>query len=339
MPDKKTKEPKKPARAPREEVEAELVDEDSLDIVNVDADGDESVAALPVLAKADATALTRHDPLAAYMRDVQRYAVLPAEAQHELAVKYTTTGDVEAAARLVTSNLRLVVKIAYEYRRAYKNLLDIIQEGNVGLMHAVRKYDPYKGVKLSSYAAWWIRAYILRFILNNHRLVKIGTTQAQRKIFFNLNKEKARLSAMGIDPTSDVIAKNLDVPEEEVVQMDRRLASGEASLDAPISNADGPSISRLELLPSLSTGADDALATGQISLMLHEKIEEFGKTLKGKEAIIFERRLIAEEPVTLQDLGNEFGVTRERVRQLEKRLQEKLKTYLRSELGEGLLDA
>ncbi|MGB5812822.1 MAG: sigma-70 family RNA polymerase sigma factor, partial [Polyangiales bacterium] len=184
------------------------------------------------------SALSRRDPLGAYMRDVQRYKLLSKDEEHILAVQYFEDGDVEAAKRLVTSNLRLVVKIAYDYRQAYKNILDLVQEGNIGLMQAVKKYDPYKGVKLSSYAAWWIRAYILRYILNNHRLVKVGTTQAQRKLFFNLQKEKAKLSAMGIEPTAAVIAERLDVPERDVVSMDMRLAAGDASLDAPVGTSE-----------------------------------------------------------------------------------------------------
>ncbi len=140
----------------------------------------------------------RRDPLSAYMKDVSRYPLLTRAEEHALAVKFVEDGDLDAARQLIISNLRLVVKIAYDYRQAYKNLLDLVQEGNIGLMQAVKKYDPYKGVKLSSYAAWWIRAYILRYILNTHRLVKLGTTQAQRKLFFNLQKEKSRLSAPGI---------------------------------------------------------------------------------------------------------------------------------------------
>ena len=177
---------------------------------------------------ASADSLSRRDPLAVYMRDVQRYPLLSKDEEHDLAVRFFEEDDLEAAKRLVTSNLRLVVKIAYDYRQAYKNILDLVQEGNIGLMQAVKKYDPYKGVKLSSYAAWWIRAYILRYILNNHRLVKVGTTQAQRKLFFNLQKEKARLSAMGIEPTAELIAENLNVPERDVVSMDMRLAAGDA---------------------------------------------------------------------------------------------------------------
>jgi RNA polymerase sigma-32 factor len=290
------------------------------------------------LAKRDAAAVSTTDPLQAYMRDVQRYSLLTPEETHDLAVKYITTGDVEAAKKLVTSNLRLVVKIAFDYRRAYRNILDLVQEGNIGLMQAVKKYDPYRGVKLSSYAAWWIRAYILRFILNNWRLVKVGTTQAQRKLFFNLKKEKNRLSAMGIDPTPELIAERLHVPTEEVIHMDRRLSAGEVSLDAPVGQADGRPTSRVDTMPSDATGADEVLAQGELSDLLSEKIHEFGRTLKGKEDIIFRERLMAEEPKTLQELGDQFGVSRERVRQLEKRLQNKIKAYLEAQVERGALD-
>ena len=290
-------------------------------------------------AGAGATALSTQDPLAAYMRDVQRYPLLTPEEEHSLAVTYAQTGDVKAAARLVTSNLRLVVKIAYDYRRAYRNLLDLVQEGNIGLMQAVKKYDPYKGVKLSSYAAWWIRAYILRFILNNWRLVKIGTTQAQRKLFFNLSKEKARLSALGIEPTAETIAKRLDVTTEEVEMMDRRLAGHDVSLDTPTGSDGEAGPARVELLPSTIGRADDFLADAEVRGMLHEKIVEFGARLTGKEAIIFRERILAEEPQTLQQLGDAFGVSRERVRQLEQRLQQKLERFLREQLGDEVLEA
>jgi RNA polymerase sigma-32 factor len=230
------------------------------------------------------------------------------------------------------------VKIAYDYRQAYRNLLDLVQEGNIGLMQAVRKYDPYKGVKLSSYAAWWIRAYILRFILNNHRLVKVGTTQAQRKLFFNLQKEKARLSAMGIEPTAERIAERLDVSKAEVVSMDRRLSAGEASLDAPVGAADGRMTSRVELLPSDGRRTDDLLADAEINDQLREKIHAFGATLEGKEKTIFDERLLAEDPKTLHQLGEVFGVSRERVRQLEKRLLDRLRRHLADELGDAVVD-
>lgn len=301
-------------------------------------EGDIDVSVLPTAAQRKATgekesALSLRDPLQAYMRDVQRYALLKPEETQALAEKYVATGDVDAARKLVTANLRLVVKIAFDYRRAYRNILDLIQEGNIGLMQAVKKYDPYRGVKLSSYAAWWIRAYILRFILNNWRLVKLGTTQAQRKLFFNLKKEKARLSALGIDPTPELIADRLAVTPDEVMHMDRRLSSGEASLDAPVGGMDGRTTSRIELMADTDAlGADDQLANGELKDILSEKIHEFGRTLTGKEAIIFNERLMADEPKTLQELGQQFGVSRERVRQLEKRLTLKIKTYLESQV-------
>jgi RNA polymerase sigma-32 factor len=287
---------------------------------------------------ASASTLSRRDPLGAYMRDVQRYPLLSKQEEHDLAVRYFEQDDVEAAKRLVTSNLRLVVKIAYDYRQAYKNILDLVQEGNIGLMQAVKKYDPYKGVKLSSYAAWWIRAYILRYILNNHRLVKVGTTQAQRKLFFNLQKEKARLSAMGIEPTAQIIAERLNVPERDVVSMDMRLAAGDASLDAPVGTSEGRSVARVELLPSDDVRVDDTLADAEVGDQFAEKIHEFGQTLRGKERKIFDDRLVAEDPKTLQTLGDEFGVSRERVRQIEKRLLKKLKQFLRDELGETVVE-
>jgi len=284
-------------------------------------------------------AISRQDPLAAYMRDVQRYPLLSPDEEKELAVRWYEHGDVDAARQLVTANLRLVVKIAYDYRRAYKNLLDLVQEGNIGLMQAVKKFDPYKGVKLSSYAAWWIRAYILRYILNNFRLVKLGTTQAQRKLFFNLKKEKARLSAMGIDPTPERIAERLDVTPDEVAQMDRRMAAGDASLDAPMGSDEGRQVARIDLLPGKGRRIDELLADEEIGDMLKEKLYEFAETLEGKEKVIFDKRLLADDPQTLQQLGTEFGVSRERVRQLEKRLLQKLKNYISQELGEGVIDA
>ncbi|MCA9528609.1 MAG: RNA polymerase factor sigma-32 [Myxococcales bacterium] len=282
--------------------------------------------------------LAGRDPLALYMRDVNRYPVLSADEQHALAERYAKTGDVEAARTLVTTNLRLVVKIAYDYRQAYKNLLDLVQEGNIGLMQAVKKYDPYKGVKLSSYAAWWIRAYMLRFILNNHRLVKLGTTQAQRKLFFNLRKEKARLSAMGIDPTPSRIADSLGVSESEVISMDRRLSAGEASLDVPIGGDEGRAVPRVELLPGGDAPVDEALAESELGDLAYEKIHAFGDTLEGRDRIVFEERLVSDTPKTLQALGDDFGVSRERVRQIERRIVDRLRVYLGEELGPSVLE-
>ena len=286
--------------------------------------------------KGNDRALARVDNLQVYMREVQRHALLSPEEEHELAVHYTKTEDVQTAARLVTANLRLVVKIAYEYRRAYRNMMDLVQEGNIGLMQAVKRYDPYRGVKLSSYAAWWIRAYMLRFILNNWRMVKIGTTQAQRKLFFNLSKEKAKLTAMGIEPTHAEIAKRLNVDEKDVVEMDRRLSRGDASLDAAVSESDGKPTTRMDLLPASSAGPDSIAEGTEIQEIVRERLDEFRKTLGGKDIAIFDKRLVAEDPMTLQQLGNEFGVSRERVRQLEARLTGRLREFLRETLGDAV---
>ena len=238
----------------------------------------------------------------------------------------------------MTANLRLVVKIAYEYRRAYKNIMDLIQEGNIGLMQAVKRYDPYRGVKLSSYAAWWIRAYILRFILNNWRLVKLGTTQAQRKLFFNLRKKRAELQAMGIDPTNAEIAKQLNVPEQDVQEMDLRLQASEKSLDAPVGDSEGRSIARVDMMPSTVEGPESLMADNELQGLLKEKLGEFRGTLAGKdkELAIFDERLVADDPLTLQQLGDRFGISRERVRQLEQRLTGRLRDYLREQMGDAV---
>jgi RNA polymerase sigma-32 factor len=279
----------------------------------------------------------RLDPMTAYLREIQRHPLLSPEETHALAAKFVTTQDPAIAARLVTANLRLVVKIAYEYRRAYKNIMDLVQEGNIGLMQAVKRYDPYRGVKLSSYAAWWIRAYILRFILNNWRLVKLGTTQAQRKLFFNLRKKRSELIAMGIDPSNAEIARQLNVPESDVAEMDVRLAQSEKSLDAPVGDADGRSISKVDMMPSVGAGPEAQMADNELQALVKEKLAEFRGTLVGKEKdlAIFDLRLVSDDPLTLQDLGDRFGISRERVRQLEQRLLGRLRDFLKREMGDA----
>jgi RNA polymerase sigma-32 factor len=279
--------------------------------------------------------LARRDPLSAYMAETRRYPLLTPEEEHDLAVRLVEHGDTAAARRLIEANLRLVVKIAYEYRRAHKNLLDLVQEGNIGLIQAVSKFDPYRGVKLSSYAAFWIRAYILKFILNNWRLVKIGTTQAQRKLFFNLRKEREKLEQLGFQPTAALLAEKLDVPEREVVEMERRLAAPEASLDAPLGNSDddGGARTRLDYLPSEDDRPDRAFANSEFSELLRAKLEAFAQTLEGREQTIFRERWLTDEPLTLQELGDRYHVSRERARQLERRMLDRLKKYLEAEMG------
>ena len=280
--------------------------------------------------------LVRHDPMAVYLAEVRKHPLLTREEEHELAVRWFEARDVHAARRLVTANLRLVVKIAHEYRRAYGTLLDLVQEGNVGLVQAVQKYDPYRGVKLSTYAAWWIRAYILKFILNNWRLVKVGTTQAQRKLFFNLNKEREKLAREGFVPDAKMLAERLDVTEQEVTEMEQRLRASDMSLDAPVGGQGedaGPS--HLDYLEG-GERPDTSVEASQFARLLRDKLEIFGRTLEGREKTLFDERLLAESPLTLHEIGEKYGISRERARQLEKRLTDKLRDYLQAELGEAI---
>lgn len=290
----------------------------------------------PSAAPAGTTALARRDPMAAYMSEVRRHPLLTREQEHELAVRWVEDGDEEAGRKLVTSNLRLVVKIAHEYKRAYQNLLDLVQEGNVGLVKAVQKFDPYRGVKLSTYSGWWIRAYILKYILNNWRLVKIGTTQNQRKLFFNLRKQREALVAAGVDPTPERIAKELDVSPKEVMEMERRMAAPDMSLDAPLSDDGDGSRTRLDLIEDDFADPEDSADSKEFKTLLQDKLLAFGADLTGREEEIFRDRLLSDEPVTLQELGDRWGVSRERARQIEKRLVLRLRAYLQDELGEAV---
>jgi RNA polymerase sigma-32 factor len=276
------------------------------------------------------------DPYAAYMASLRHLPRLDREEEHRLAVEYLRTHDPKIATRLITSNLKLVVKLAHEYTRAGKNLLDLIQEGNVGLVQAVEKYDPNRGVKLSSYSAWWIRAYILRFILQNARIVRLGTTATQRKLFFNLRKEKAKLEKLGFVPTTARVAKALQVPEHEVIDMEQRLGAPDASLDAPVDRDDDNARSRMDMIESVGVRPDTIWEEGEFRERLHEVLVAFGNRLKGRERELFDSRLMTDEPKTLQELGDAFGISRERTRQLEMRLMARLRTYLRGALGDAV---
>jgi RNA polymerase sigma-32 factor len=270
------------------------------------------------------------DLLQRYMADVSRYPLLSREDELSLARHYKETQDPKLAYKMVTANLRLVVKIAWEYRRAAFNLLDLIQEGNVGLMQGVKKFDPERGVKLSSYTAWWIRAYIIRHLMDNWRMVKLGTTQAQRKIFFNLRKEKEKLAAQGFEPEPKLLAERLNVSEQDVVEMDQRLGNDEFSLDAPLS--DDSTTSYADRLTQGGQAIDDRLADKEIGESFHGHLQEFAKGLVDKERYIFEHRLTADEPMTLQEVGNHYGISRERARQIEARLTGKLRAYMKEHL-------
>lgn len=276
--------------------------------------------------RAQGGALVRYDPLQRYLAEMRRYPLLSREEERRLAVQYREKKDIEAAYRLVTANLRLVVLIAREYQHAVRTLLDLIQEGNIGLMEAVKNFDPYRGIRFPSYAVWWIRAYIIRYVMNNWRMVKIGTTQAQRKLFFNLQKEKDRLEAEGIVAGPKLLAQRLDVKESEVVEMEQRLAARDLSVDAPVEA--GETATMLDFLPSKGATAEEEVASAESRELISRKVKEFGETLSGKDRVIFEGRLMAEEPLTLQEIGDRYGISRERVRQIEERVKKKLKAYL-----------
>jgi RNA polymerase sigma-32 factor len=268
--------------------------------------------------------VAKRDPLHLYLREINRFPLLKPEEEYELAKRVRETGDQEAAFRLVSSHLRLVVKISMDFQRRWmQNVLDLIQEGNVGLMRAVQKFDPEKGIKFSYYAAFWIKAYILKFIMDNWRLVKIGTTQAQRKLFYNLNKERQRLTNLGFDPDISTLSKNLNVSEAEVAEMDQRLSRKDQSLDTTLTE-DGTA-TRLDFLPALEPGIEDILAQSEISGMIREQLESILPELNEKERDILKYRLLSDSPMTLREIGEKYDVTRERVRQIEARLLQKLK--------------
>ncbi len=279
------------------------------------------------------SALRSADPMAAYMAEVHRHPLLTREQEVELAQQFRASGDVKAAYKLVASNLRLVVKLAHEYHRNPMSLLDLIQEGNIGLMQAVKKFDPDRGVKLASYAAWWIRAYILRYIMDNWKMVKIGTTEAQRKLFFKLRQEQEKLSAQGFELTPKLLAQRLNVTEQDVMEMDQRLGQDEVSIDAPINADDDSGQTRADkLLRSGAQSADDALGNEELRQIFHDKLSTFAETLNEKERFIFEKRLTADEPMTLQDIGTHYNVSRERARQIEASLIGRMRQYMKAEI-------
>ncbi len=272
-------------------------------------------------------------PLQLYLQEIAKYPLLTPEEELELAVQHYEESDIKAAHRLITANLRFVVKIANEFRRAQVNLLDLIQEGNYGLMQAVKRFNPYKGVKLSSYAAWWIRAYILKYLMDNKSQVKIATTAAQRKLFYNLQKETDRLLSEYETADPKKIAKRLNVSEKDVVEMQKRLLNPDLSLDAPLNEES--SAPYRDLLADEQSSIEDLLSDQQVKMIFSQHLEEFKKQLKGRDREIFDLRLSSETPQTLQEIGDKYGISRERVRQIETRITQKLKDFVKEK---GTLD-
>lgn len=273
--------------------------------------------------------LSVNDPLKQYLKEISKHNLLSKEEEAELVAALVETGDIEVAKKLVYANLRLVVKIAMEYKSAYKNIMDLIQEGNIGLMKAVSNYNPEKGAKLSYYASWWIKSYILKFILDNFRLIKIGTTADQKKLFYNLVREKDKLESQGIAPSPKLLSETLGVSEKSVIEMNHRLSSSgaEMSFDTPIGGESGQA-TIASMLEASDTPVEDKLASLESLELLQDNLKDFLADLKDRDREIFKKRLLSEVPPSLQSIADGYGVSRERIRQIEARLLDKLKVYM-----------
>src|SRR5262245_57653122 len=281
---------------------------------------------------ADRVQLIRYDPLRHYLLEISKYEPLSQDEEQRLARLLRDQQDREAARKLVTSNLKLVVKVAFLYNKVYSNLMDLIQEGNVGLLQAVKRFDPDRGTRLSTYATWWIKAYIIKFILDNFRIVRVGTTNDRRKVLMNLRKEKRKLEAQGIAVSPQLIAQALNVSEEDVIAVEKSIQSYDLSLDQKI--GDDSESTYLDSLASTEQLIDERLASGELKEFIDARLSEFSEGLSERERIILQQRLLAEEPLTLQAIADKYGVTREAIRISEKRLVEKIKAYMKEALGD-----
>ncbi|MCL2761199.1 MAG: RNA polymerase sigma factor RpoH [Desulfuromonadales bacterium] len=265
------------------------------------------------------------DNLDRYLAEIRKFPVLSVEEEKSFATRFFESKDVDAAHKLITSNLRFVVKVSSEYKAYGMRMLDLIQEGNIGLMMAVKKFNPYKGIRLISYAVWWIRAYIQNFIVSNWSLLKIGTTQAQKKLFFKLNKTKNAIKNMlGSDDLREA-AVALDVKYSEAMEMDQRM-KGEYSLDTPIDNENG--IGMLDALPDDRKNQEELISEQQETMLMQTNIEKAVEKLNEKEQYIIKHRVSSEEPKTLQEIADHFLISRERVRQIEEGALKKLRNFL-----------
>ncbi|HEY8269538.1 MAG TPA: RNA polymerase factor sigma-32 [Pseudobdellovibrionaceae bacterium] len=330
---------KKPAKA--KSVFAEIVDEDSIApkiqadkvyAVPTDEDIEDSLkmkelSPKSLVAANHNKAVTTTDPLAIYLQDVRKYPVLSKEEEQEIAKKYFETKDPESAQILIKSNLRFVVKIAAEYSKFGAKMIDLVQEGNIGLMHAVREFNPYKGARLITYAVWWIRGYIQEYLMRQYSMVRIGTTQNQRKLFYQLQKEKDALDSLGQEPNIALLSSRLGIPEDEVEQMTQRMTGRDISLDRPLDEDAGGTLMDLQRNTS-DMSLDEKIAHEEELEILKRKLKEIRNELSEREKIILDERLLNDEPLTLQEIGEKHGITREAVRQMEVRVLKKIRTKM-----------
>ena len=274
-----------------------------------------------------------------YLAEVRRYPILSQEEEHALAVRYIEDGDEEAGKQLVKSNLRLVVKMAFKFHSQWANVLDLIQQGNMGLMQALGKYDPYNetNTRFSTYAAYWVRSCIYNYIKDNYRIVRLGSTRHGRRLFDNLRKEREKLIQMGVTPTTKALSDSMDIPEEEIVVFSQHFNQPALGFDNPIGMYDDNARTLSETISGWEDTPDDYVAKEEISSRISQKLQEFYETLTNpRDQVIWNRRLIADSPVSLQELGDEYGISKERVRQLESRIKKNLKAFLEDELGEDI---
>jgi RNA polymerase sigma-32 factor len=285
---------------------------------------------LPVVRKEKR--LERLDPLTAYMQEIRHYEGLSEEEERALAIKYKEGGDLDAAYQLTTSHLMMVVRIAMTFKRDWNNMMDLVQEGNIGLMKAVKNFDPFRGVRLSAYATWWIRSYMLKYILDNWRLVRVGTTNVRRKLLFNLKKEKEKLEKEGFAPSTKLLAERFGVDESEVIDVDASLGAADVPMDAPVH----PQSAKTYQDAFGHAETPEKLVVSEMFLdALKENIDRFKVKLKPIEREILEDRVLSESPASLQEIGDRHDITREAIRQTEVRLLKKFKTFIEEEFPEG----
>ena len=314
-----------------EPIEPEVLDPSEEEIAEIGSPPEASHRIAPEAPHTtDSTAVVPVTTLQQYLAEVRLHPYLSKEEELRLFHEYKVQGSRDAAVKLIMANLRVSISIAAEYLHTGADHMDLIQEGNVGLMHAIKKFDPAKNVRFYAYAAWWSRAYILRYLLNNFRLVKIGTTQDQRKLFYNLKKEKAKLEREGFAPDTKLLADRLNVRERDVIEMGQRLGNWELSLDQPIGEDQEGSL--LDVLPSQQVPADEQLAHTQLQTLFRAKLAEFVKTLNERDEDILRNRILSETPLTLDDLGAKYSITKERTRQLEARIIKRLRDYIKKDI-------
>jgi RNA polymerase sigma-32 factor len=306
-----------------DKIEAEIVDPDEI-LEAKDLDREHS-SLLPAVTQDSSVA--RVDTLTAYLNEIRQYENLTENEEQELAIKLRETNDSDAAYRLTTSHLMLVVRIAMTFRRQWQNMMDLIQEGNIGLLKAVKKFDPFRGVRLSSYATWWIRSYILKYMLDNWRLVRVGTTNNRRKLLYNLRKEKENLENQGFTPTPKLLAEHFGVAESDVIDVQASLGAGDISVDTPMREGE-ETTPDMFLADHSAISPEENAEQNQFLESLKQEIDSFRKELKPIEQKILSERILSETPRSLQEIGNDQNITREAIRQTEQRILKKFKTYI-----------